>query len=428
MWHGVCKVRKELEKGIKWKIGNGKSVKFRKNFWVQDLSALSSFAICDIPELMVDCRVFDFCINGDWNVDKLRFWLPDKVVNMIVALCPPLEDERDDSVCWRWDNSGDFSVKLAFMAGNKTEDDDWSLLWKAIWRGKGPPRVKTFLWLMGKDRLLANWARFRRKMSSDLLCPRCKMHSESVLHAVRDCKRVKDLWLMLVDPSKWGDFFSSNLNDWILSNMKFAFGGEGLNWKIVFGVVPAAREFYSINDTFDFGDCNKLNGRTEILVRWQSPNEDWVKLNVDGSSFILNRVPSTSVASTPYELWTKRKPDLSILRPWGSAAYIHDNSHKYGKLGPRGKKCIFIRDALGSWLWSMAKNIGSCSSLEAELWGVLSGLEIAWEKDFKKILVEVDSTVAVDIILNGCSSNHFCRNLVDRIRVLLGRDWDLSCF
>ncbi|KAF7802050.1 hypothetical protein G2W53_041161 [Senna tora] len=46
------------------------------------------------------------------------------------------------------------------------------------------------------------------------------------------------------------------------------------------------------------------------------------------ATFILNRVPSTSVASTPYELWMKHKPDLSILRPWGSAAYIHDNSHK----------------------------------------------------------------------------------------------------
>ena len=24
-------------------------------------------------------------------------------------------------------------------------------------------------------------------------------------------------------------------------------------------------------------------------------------------------------------------------------AYVHNNSHQYGKLGPRGKKCIFIR-------------------------------------------------------------------------------------
>ena len=61
------------------------------------------------------------------------------------------------------------------------------------------------------------------------------------------------------------------------------------------------------------------------------------------AAYILNKVPSKSVPSTPYERWTGRKPDLSNLRPWGSAAYVHDSSHKYGKLGPRGKKCIFIR-------------------------------------------------------------------------------------
>lgn len=59
--------------------------------------------------------------------------------------------------------------------------------------------------------------------------------------------------------------------------------------------------------------------------------------------YVLNRVPSKSVVSTPYELWTDRKPSLDYLRPWGSMAYVLDPSHKYGKLGPRGKKCIFIR-------------------------------------------------------------------------------------
>ncbi len=59
--------------------------------------------------------------------------------------------------------------------------------------------------------------------------------------------------------------------------------------------------------------------------------------------YILNRVPSKSVPSTPYELWTGKKPNLSNLRPRGSAGFVHDTSYKYGKLGPRGKKCIFIR-------------------------------------------------------------------------------------
>ena len=61
------------------------------------------------------------------------------------------------------------------------------------------------------------------------------------------------------------------------------------------------------------------------------------------ATYILNRVPSKSVSSTPYELWTSKKPDLSNLRPWGSIGYVHNTSHRYGKLGPKGKKCIFIR-------------------------------------------------------------------------------------
>ena len=33
------------------------------------------------------------------------------------------------------------------------------------------------------------------------------------------------------------------------------------------------------------------------------------------AAYILNRVPSKSVSSTPYELWTERKPNLAHLRP-----------------------------------------------------------------------------------------------------------------
>ena len=54
-------------------------------------------------------------------------------------------------------------------------------------------------------------------------------------------------------------------------------------------------------------------------------------------------MPSKSIPSTPYELWNDEKPDLGNLHPWGCAAYVHNNSHQYGKLGLREKKCIFIR-------------------------------------------------------------------------------------
>jgi hypothetical protein len=59
--------------------------------------------------------------------------------------------------------------------------------------------------------------------------------------------------------------------------------------------------------------------------------------------YILNRVPSKSVSSTRYELWNNRKLNLNNMRPWGCAAFVHDMSHQHGKLGPWGKKSIFIR-------------------------------------------------------------------------------------
>ena len=61
------------------------------------------------------------------------------------------------------------------------------------------------------------------------------------------------------------------------------------------------------------------------------------------TAYILNRVPSKSILSTSYEVWKGATPDLNIIRPWGCATYVHNVSHEYGKLGPKGKKCIFTR-------------------------------------------------------------------------------------
>jgi len=60
------------------------------------------------------------------------------------------------------------------------------------------------------------------------------------------------------------------------------------------------------------------------------------------AAYIFNRVPSKSVSATPYELWHGRKPSLEHLRPWGSAGYVQSPTHKYGKLGPRATKMVFI--------------------------------------------------------------------------------------
>ena len=60
-------------------------------------------------------------------------------------------------------------------------------------------------------------------------------------------------------------------------------------------------------------------------------------------TYIINHVPSKSIPSIPYELWKGETLDLSIMHLWGCTTYIHNTSHEYGKLGLKGKNCIFIR-------------------------------------------------------------------------------------
>jgi transposase InsO family protein len=43
---------------------------------------------------------------------------------------------------------------------------------------------------------------------------------------------------------------------------------------------------------------------------------------LETAAFTLNRVPSKSVETTPYELWFENKPKLSFLKVWGCDVYV----------------------------------------------------------------------------------------------------------
>ncbi|KAF7834818.1 putative ribonuclease H protein [Senna tora] len=149
-WQRVCKVWKDVEDGIKWNIGNGESVKFLVDLWVKGLPALEKVACYDISDEMKLHKVKDYLKAGEW---------------------------------------------------------------KMIWEWPGPLRGHSFLWLAAKDRLLTNLSRFKRKITSDLLCPRCK--------------------------------------DWISLNLKDDLGRDGDEWKVIFGV--ASRCIWIQRNKFVFG-------------------------------------------------------------------------------------------------------------------------------------------------------------------------------
>jgi len=61
---------------------------------------------------------------------------------------------------------------------------------------------------------------------------------------------------------------------------------------------------------------------------------------LETATFTLNRAPSKSVETTPYELWFGNKPKLSFLKVWGCDVYV--KKLQPDKLEPKADKCVFI--------------------------------------------------------------------------------------
>ena len=62
---------------------------------------------------------------------------------------------------------------------------------------------------------------------------------------------------------------------------------------------------------------------------------------LDTTSYILNKVPSKSVPTTPYEIWRGKKPNLAYLKVWGCEVYVKRTNPD--KLKDKSVLCWFIR-------------------------------------------------------------------------------------
>lgn len=58
--------------------------------------------------------------------------------------------------------------------------------------------------------------------------------------------------------------------------------------------------------------------------------------------YLLNRVPNKRNKTTPYELWYKKRPNLTYLRVWGCRAVVRLPDPKRKTLGEKGIDCIFV--------------------------------------------------------------------------------------
>ncbi|MBA0736256.1 hypothetical protein Gogos_009822, partial [Gossypium gossypioides] len=60
-----------------------------------------------------------------------------------------------------------------------------------------------------------------------------------------------------------------------------------------------------------------------------------------------------------------------------------------------------LRDSVGNWIEEFQRFIGRGSAVDAELWAILHGLEMAQSRGYDKVILETDCMTAVEKIKEG---------------------------
>ncbi|KAK8572428.1 hypothetical protein V6N12_028481 [Hibiscus sabdariffa] len=95
-------------------------------------------------------------------------------------------------------------------------------------------------------------------------------------------------------------------------------------------------------------------------IHWVAPPHDWISLNTDAAVSSLNN---------------------------------------FGTIG--GVLC----GPASAWLRGYCKSVGVVSPLNAEIWSILEGLNMAWSMGFSRVQVQSDSSVAIRMLLDPMAAN-----------------------
>ncbi|MBA0697893.1 hypothetical protein Goari_021412 [Gossypium aridum] len=92
-----------------------------------------------------------------------------------------------DNYFWQPHRTGKFSVKATYNSLVQMDDQARDNVWSGIWKTNLPPRIKHFLWLVLRKKLLTNFERNRRNMSPTMGYTLCVDNQEIIIHVLCDC-------------------------------------------------------------------------------------------------------------------------------------------------------------------------------------------------------------------------------------------------
>ncbi|XP_028785542.1 uncharacterized protein LOC114741444 [Neltuma alba] len=371
VWKDIGSVWEKLNEGIWWGVESGENVNFWRDEWAGKGVVLINERRCEIEGEKLNWVVADLVKDdGSWDWSILKDLLSDQACMRLQALRPPIRGDKEDRIFWGNDSTKCYSVRSGYRLLRDCRLGEKEKIWDLVWKWKGPERIRNFLWILANNSLHTNNLRNRRWGAVDE-CGVCAK-SETSIHVVRDCELATRLWFGLNNKIKPG-FFNSSTKEWLVENLKSKEVCSGVPWAVIFGVAC-----WSL---WKRRNLRVFEQRTEEANPWQiwSFAMEVIKAREADKEVRGCRVDANENRwSVPERGWVK----------------VNSDGSSRGDPGPAGCGGV-LRDHEGEWIVGFGKGLGWCTAYEAECWGAFLGLQLALEKGYQRIHLEVDSECLV---------------------------------
>ncbi|KAL4375980.1 hypothetical protein GQ457_02G042970 [Hibiscus cannabinus] len=194
--------------------------------------------------------------TGCWDWSCLTQLLSTALLLRIACILPPHAALGSNRPRWRWDDTDNFRIALAYLALSGSDLNNGSRIWRHIWRVQVRHRVRVFLWMAMHERLLTNVEICRRHLDVD------NQYKEDLTHVLRDCVCAREVWSQLGSCSV------------LMDELWAAHDALVYAWRLGFCQI----DFELDNKTVVHilcGDSDALTGNTIILRIQELLDRDW---------------------------------------------------------------------------------------------------------------------------------------------------------
>ena len=229
-------------------------------------------------------------------------------------------------------------------------------------------------------------------------CPVCQREPETILHALRDCPRVKQIWSQLGVKGNNSDFWKSNLHKWLHNNGKER--GSLIQGKPPWRIL------------FNFAVWCIWKSRNSFVFNRKSPNPNlYREISNQAAEFMF----CVSSPRNPVRRFNKRikweKPPIGWKK-------LNTDGSTIGGMERVGCGGV-VRDEHGKWVAGFTRHIGITNIFAAELWGLRDGLLLCRILNISCLIVEIDAKVIVDVMKNSAYVNQIISPILDDCRQLM---------